>query len=198
MAIRVGTSGWSYPSWRPDFYPAKTPPAEFLRHYAERFDTVELNTTGYRLPAEDQFRRWADAVPDGFRFAPKLALYRLDRVPPFVERVSALGDRLGPIRVTVQSARDDGLLAYVLGTVDPSLELAFDFRHKSWADTDGIVLVNDFASEPFRYIRLREPPYSDDDIHELAAKLSDPAYVYFRHEDAPTAPAYAARLLAFL
>jgi|SRR5579862_569834 len=195
MTIRVGTSGWSYPSWRPGFYPAGAQPAAFLRFYSERFDTVELNTTGYRLPAEDQFRRWAEAVPDGFRFAPKLALYRLDRVAPFVERVSALGDRLGPIRISVQGARDDGLLAYVLGSVDPSLELAFDFRHESWAGAEGVVSVNDFQSEPFRYIRLREPPYTDDDLRELAAKVRPPAYVYFRHEDEPSAPAYATRLL---
>jgi uncharacterized protein YecE (DUF72 family) len=52
MEIRVGTSGWSYPSWKPGFYPEGTKPEEFLRFYSERFDTVELNTTGYRLPSE--------------------------------------------------------------------------------------------------------------------------------------------------
>ena len=192
MEIRVGTSGWSYPSWRPGFYPQGTQPADFLRFYAEQFDTVELNTTGYRLPAEDQFRRWADAVRDGFRFAPKLSLHRLDRLVPFVERASALGDRLGPIRVAMQATRDEGLLAYARGSVDA--ELAFDFRHESWAGVEGVVAVNDFDAEPFRYIRLREPPYTEDDLRELAAKLRPPAYVYFRHEDEPTAPAYAARL----
>src|SRR5207253_11382501 len=50
LKIRVGTSGWSYPSWRPAFYPEGTKPEQFLTFYAERFDTVELNTTGYRLP----------------------------------------------------------------------------------------------------------------------------------------------------
>jgi uncharacterized protein YecE (DUF72 family) len=194
MDIRVGTSGWSYPSWRPGFYPAGTPPEEFLRFYSERFDTVELNTTGYRLPAEDQFSRWAEAVPDGFRFAPKLALRRLGSVPVFVERVSALGDRLGPIRVVVESPRDDGLLAFVLGSVDPKIELAFDFRHESWDGLEGVVCVNDREAEPFRYLRLREPPYSDDDLRAL----EPPAYVYFRHEDEPTAPDYAARLNAVL
>jgi uncharacterized protein YecE (DUF72 family) len=197
-SIRVGTSGWSYPSWRPRFYPDGMRPEEFLRFYAARFDTVELNTTGYRLPAEDQFKRWADAVPDGFRFAPKLALRRLDQVPVFVERVTALGDRLGPIRVTVQNARDEGLLAYVLGSIDPGLELAFDFRHDSWDGVEGIVSVNDFAAGHFRYIRLREPPYADKDLRDLAASLRPPAYVYFRHEDEPTAPAYVARLLELL
>jgi uncharacterized protein YecE (DUF72 family) len=195
MGIHVGTSGWSYPSWRPGFYPEGTRPDEFLRFYAERFDTVELNTTGYRLPAEDQFKRWADTVPSDFRFAPKLALSGLDRVPVFVERVAALGDRLGPIRITVQNVRDDGLLSYVLGSVDPAIELAFDFRHESWAGVEGVVRVNDFDAEPFRYVRLREPPHSDDDLRALAAQLQSPAYVYFRHEDEPTAPEYAARLV---
>ena len=54
----VGTSGWSYPSWRPDFYPAGTKPEDFLGYYADRFSTVELNTTGYRLPREELFERW--------------------------------------------------------------------------------------------------------------------------------------------
>src|SRR4051812_2060039 len=196
MAIRVGTSGWSYPSWRPGFYPADVKPDGFLAHYASRFDTVELNTTGYRLPAEDQFKRWADTVPDGFCFAPKLALSRLDRVGVFVERVAALGDRLGPIRIVVASVRDEGLLSYVLGSVDPALEVAFDFRHESWEGVEGVVRVNDLEADPFRYVRLREPPYSDDDLGAVAARLSGPkpAYVYFRHEDEPTAPIYAARL----
>jgi hypothetical protein len=196
--IRIGTSGWSYPSWRPGFYPEGTKPEEFLRFYAERFDTVELNTTGYRLPSEEQFRRWADAVPDGFRFAVKMPVFRLDRVTTFFERVSVLGDRLGPIRATVQSARDDGMLSYLLGSVDPALELAFDFRHESWDDVEGVVRVNDFDAEPFRYIRLREPPFADDDLRELATRLRAPAYVYVRHEDEPTAPAYAARLRELL
>jgi uncharacterized protein YecE (DUF72 family) len=198
MTIRVGTSGWSYPSWRPGFYPERTKPEDFLRHYAERFETVELNTTGYRLPSEEQFERWAAAVPDGFRFAVKMPLFRLDRVTPFVERVRALGDRLGPIRVVVQAVRDEGMLSYVLGSVDPGLELAFDFRHESWAGVEGVVAVNDLDAEPFRYIRLREPPYATADLRELARKLRAPAYVYFRHEDAPTAPAYAAELAGLL
>ena len=71
--VHVGTSGWSYPSWKPGFYPAGTDAKEFLRYYAGRFATVELNTTGYRLPGEEQFARWAEQTPPGFRFAPKLA-----------------------------------------------------------------------------------------------------------------------------
>ena len=58
----MGTSGWSYPCWKPGFYPAGTDSKDFLRFYAERFSTVELNTTGYRLPAEEQFHRWAEQI----------------------------------------------------------------------------------------------------------------------------------------
>jgi uncharacterized protein YecE (DUF72 family) len=192
--VRIGTSGWSYPSWRPGFYPADLQPPEFLGFYARQFDTVELNSTGYRLPSEDQFRRWADAAPDGFKFAVKLPLTRLDRVTPFLERVLALGDRLGPIRIVVEAARDDGLLSFVQGSAPPDLELAWDFRHETWSGTTGLVAVNDPAADPFRYIRLREPPYTDADLQEVAASLRDPAYVFIRHEDEPTAPETARRL----
>ena len=196
--IHVGTSGWSYPSWRGDFYPAGADPKTFLSFYASRFDTVELNTTGYRLPSEEQFERWAEQTAAGFTFAVKMPLTRLDRVGTFVERMRALGDRLGPIRVVVQSPRDDGMLAFLHGSLPPELEFAFDFRHESWDDVEGVVRVNDFDAEPFRYVRLREPPYSEAELEGLARRLRPPAYVYFRHEDEPTAPAYAERLRALL
>ena len=198
MAIKVGTSGWSYPSWRPGFYPEGLPPAEFLGVYASHFDTVELNSTGYRLPSADQFRRWADAVPDGFEFAVKFSLTRLDRVTTFVERVVALGDRLGPVRVVYEGPRDDGTLSFVQGSVPEDVRLAWDLRDASWAGVENVVTVNDPSAEPFRYLRLREPPYSDEELRRLAATIRDPAYVYVRHEDEPTAPATAARLRAFL
>jgi len=194
--IHVGTSGWSYPSWRGGFYPQGADPKTFLSFYAEHFDTVELNTTGYRLPSEDQFKRWAEQTPEGFRFAVKMPLVRLDRVGTFVERVAALGDRLGPVRIVVEAARDEGLLTFLHGSLPPELEVAYDFRHETWNGVDGVVRVNDFGAEPFRYIRLREPPYSEDDLQRLASRLRPPAYVYFRHEDEPTATEYAARLLA--
>jgi uncharacterized protein YecE (DUF72 family) len=198
VEIRIGTSGWSYPSWRPGFYPDGTRPEDFLRHYASQFDTVELNTTGYRLPSEDQFKKWADAVPDGFVFAPKLSVGRLDRIPVFMERVAALGDRLGPVRAVVETPRDDGALQFLLGSVDPAREIAFDFRDESWSGVDGVVKVNDYDGEPFRYIRLREPPYTDDELAETARRLRGAAYVYLRHEDEPTAPAYAEQLRSLL
>jgi uncharacterized protein YecE (DUF72 family) len=202
----VGTSGWSYPSWRGDFYPAGADPKTFLSFYAERLDTVELNTTGYRLPAEEQFARWAEQTPDGFRFAVKMPVTRrLDGIGTFVERVGLLGDRLGPLRVVVQSARDDGLLTFLLGSLPPELEVAYDFRHESWAAVDVPVRVNDVESEaPFRYLRLREPPYDDEALGAWAARMrplleaGTRIYCYFKHEDEPTAPLYAQRLLELL
>ena len=197
MSIRIGTSGWSYPTWRPGFYPQGTQPGEFLGFYSTVFDTVELNTTAYRLPAPEQFERWGAAVPTGFRFAPKLAIAQPGRIPGYLARVERLGESLGPIRVVVQNARDDRLLeALMEATADH--ELAFDFRHDSWQGVEGVVSVNDFDARPYSYIRLRDPPYSDADLVELARRLKPPAYVYFRHEDEPTAPAYAARLRELL
>ncbi len=205
--LRVGTSGWSYPSWRPDFYPAETRPEEFLRFYASRFDTVELNTTGYRLPAEEQFDRWAEQAPPGFEFAPKLPPSGLRALSTFEERVRRLGDALGPIRVVVQSARDDGLLELLLGSADRDLRYALDLRHPSWDGVEerlfaaGATRVGaTSAAAPFLYLRFREPPYDDDALAAAAAGIrtelaaGTDVYCYFRHEDAPTAPAYAARL----
>ena len=196
VAIRIGTSGWSYPSWRPGFYPDGLQPAEFLAFYAERFETVELNSTGYRLPSEDQFRRWAEAVPDGFEFAVKLPLTRLDRVTPFLERAHALGDRLGPVRVVVEGAarRRARLVRRRIGAARGAARVGLPPRVVGRGR--GLVRVGDPDAEPFRYIRLREPPYSDDELQAIAATLRDPAYVYIRHEDEPTAPATAERLRA--
>ena len=206
--MRVGASGWSYPTWRPAFYPAGTDPKQFLSYYSERFDTVELNTTGYRLPSEEQFRRWAEQTPPGFEFAVKLPGNRPQTVAVFEERVRALGDRLGPVRVTLVSPRDDGMIELLLGSLDPRLRLAFDLQHPSWDGVEprlaeaGAVRVNDVEREaPFRYLRFRDPPYSDDDLRahaEQVRALDEPVYAYYRHEDDPSAPAYAGRLRELL
>jgi len=203
VTARVGTSGWSYPSWRPDFYPEGMDPSEFLSHYASRLSTVELNTTGYRLPSEEQFRRWAEQVPDGFEFAPKLPGGRLRSLDVFGERLRALGDRLGPVRISMKSPRDDGAIELLLGSLDPSLRLAFDLEHPSWDGVEprladaGAVRVGDLVHPaPFRYLRRREAP--DAAFAASVAAATEPVYVYFRHDDAPTAPARAAELLELL
>jgi uncharacterized protein YecE (DUF72 family) len=198
----IGSSGWSYPSWRPGFYPDGTANEDFLAYYAQRLASVELNSTGYRLPSEEQFSRWAEQVPEGFRFAVKMPPRALRALGTFEERVRRLGSRLGPVRVVVETPRDDGLLALLLGST--GLPLALDLRDPSWdeAVVAPAVRVNDWeADASFRYLRFRDPPYSDEDLQALAGRIRPllaegiDVFAYFRHEDAPTAPDYALRLL---
>lgn len=209
--LLVGTSGWSYPSWRPGFYPDGAQPESFLGLYAERFSTVELNSTGYRLPSHEQFGRWAAQVPAGFRFAVKMPPQALRQLGSFQERVLSLGAALGCVRVVVDSPRDDGLLALLLGSADPAVRFALDLRDPSWDGvepqlaTAGAVRVGDWdAAGSWRYLRFREPPY-DDDVLAAAADRIRPliaagvdVFAFFRHEAEPTAPRYALRLIELL
>jgi uncharacterized protein YecE (DUF72 family) len=213
--LYVGTSGFSFPTWKGGFYPPDAKPADFLRLYSERLPSVELNNTFYRLPSETTFRRWAETTPEGFRFAVKMTMSithwgRLDEIGTFCERVRVLGDRLGPILVRLHDSRprDDGFIRLLLDSVDPELRLAFDLRDPSWDGVEpvlaeaGAVRVNALDAEaPLRYLRLREPPYEAASLEEWARRLAPLAaggtdvYCYFKHEDEPTAPRYAARLL---
>jgi uncharacterized protein YecE (DUF72 family) len=201
-------------SWKPGFYPAEARPEDFLRLYAERLPTVELNNTFYRLPSEGQFQKWAAATPAGFRFAVKMPraitiFGRLDEIGTLSERLAALGDRLGPLLVRLADGRprDDGFLRLLLHSLDPELRVALDARHDSWAGADpildqaGAIRVGALeGAARFRYLRLRDSPYDDDALAEWAdrirALLADgvDVFVYFKHEDEPTAPRYAARL----
>ena len=203
----VGTSGFSYPSWKPEFYPADAKPNEFLRRYAERLPSVELNTTGYRLPSEESFRRWGGETPAHFRFAVKMPAHALGSLGTFEERVGLLGEKLAVVRVATIQARDEGLLALLRGSFDPTLRVAYDFRHDSWdgLDVSPAVRVDDWdADAPFRYLRFRDPPYDDEALRAIASRMRPllanevEVYAYFRHEDEPTAPRYAERLLELL
>jgi uncharacterized protein YecE (DUF72 family) len=202
--LYAGASSFSFASWRGGFYPADARPEDFLRHYAEHLPTVELNTTGYRLPRAELFDRWAAQTPPGFRFAVKMPPWALRRIGDFEERIRRLGERLGPIRLVLPNARDDGLLTLLLGSIGEDVRLALDVRHESWREADiaPAVAVDDTAADaPFRYLRFREPPYTDDDLARIAAGIEHEleagrdVYAYFRHEDEPTAPRYAERLL---
>jgi uncharacterized protein YecE (DUF72 family) len=208
----VGTSGFSYPSWKPDFYPAGTPQREFLSVYAQALPSVELNATFYQLPSEERLRGWAAQTPAGFRFAVKMNRRAthfgdLSVVGTFCERVRALGERLGPILVQLPPSRprDDGWLGLMRASLDPELEYAFEFRNASWAGIEDVQLVNSLEGEaPFRYLRLREPPYNEGALAEWAGRLrpvldgGKRLHVYFKHEDEPLAPFYARRLLELL
>jgi uncharacterized protein YecE (DUF72 family) len=211
----AGSSGFSYPSWKGSFYAADAKPDEFLRLYAERLPSVELNNTFYRLPAEEQFERWAAAVPSGFHFAVTMsrqvtAFGRVRGLDAFEQSARGLGDALGPMRIKVQQARDDGFLRLLLDSLDPDVRVALDFRHESWDDPEITARLDQHrvarvgaleGAAPFRYLRLREPPYGDDELEGIAATIRPlieggiDVYAYFRHEDEPTAPRYAEKLL---
>jgi uncharacterized protein YecE (DUF72 family) len=214
--LYAGSSGFSYPSWKGGFYPADARNEDFLRHYAERLPSVELNTTFYRLPAEEQFERWAAQTPPGFRFAVTMTrratwFGRIEGLDGCARTIRLLGERLGPVRIKVPQARDDGFLLLLLDSLDPDLSWALDFRHESWSEDDvqariderGVARVGSLGGgASFRYLRFREPPYDEPALESIAGLLEPlledgtDVYCYFRHEDAPTAPRYAERLLA--
>jgi uncharacterized protein YecE (DUF72 family) len=180
----VGASGFSYPEWRGSFYPPDAKPPEFLEHYARRLTAVELNNTFYRLPAEGQFERWAEATPPDFRFsikAPRSISFfgRLDQVATLAERLSVLGPRLGPILVRAhdERPRDDGFLELLLDSLDPSFLVALDLRHPSWEGVEAglppnAVRVNQLDGDArFRYLRFSEHPYSEEALAEAAERV---------------------------
>ena len=125
----------------------------------------------------------------------KLPLTRLDRVPTFVERVRRSATGSGRCGSSSRARATTACSTFLRARCRPELARRVGLPRTSPGTTsDGVVRVGDFDAEPFRYIRLREPPYSDDDLRAVAERLRPPAYVYFRHEDEPTAPDYARRL----
>jgi uncharacterized protein YecE (DUF72 family) len=178
-------------------------------------NTVELNSTFRRLPAEDQFERWAEQTEPGFKFAVTLArrvtsFGRIEGVDAAGQTISKLGDRLGPVRIKVLQARGDGFLRLLLDSLEPKMRWALDFRHDSWLapeiqaalDERGVARVDaEESGADFRYLRLRNPPYSEEDLGAEATRIKPllaaglDVFAYFQHEDEPTAPRYAERLL---
>jgi uncharacterized protein YecE (DUF72 family) len=138
---------------------------------------------------------------------------RLQGLEAFEQSARGLGDALGPVRIKVQQARDDGFLRLLVDSLDPELRVALDFRHESWDDPQISARLDEHrvarvgaleGAAPFRYLRLREPPYDDEALESLAEDIrpllaeSVDVYAFFRHEDEPTAPHYAKKLLDLL
>jgi uncharacterized protein YecE (DUF72 family) len=142
--IWVGTSGWQYASWKDRFYPKGLPKREWLRHYATRFPTVEVNNSFYRLPTESTFDRWRDQTPFGFIFVVKASRYithvrrmreAQDSVDLFWSKASRLGEKLGPVlfQFPPNLKADVPLLLEFLSAVPNELRAAFEFREPSWS-----------------------------------------------------------------
>ena len=147
MTVFVGTSGWQYRHWKGRFYPDKLPQRLWLAHYTERFATVELNNSFYRLPPLETFEHWRDATPDDFVVAVKASRYlthikRLkdpqEPVGRLMDRARGLGARLGPVLLQLPpnlAADVDGLDA-ALGCFPRDVKLAVEVRHPSWFEGD--------------------------------------------------------------
>ena len=100
MTVLIGTSGWQYPQWRGRFYPRHMPQTQWLRHYAQHFQTVEVNNVFYRLPETETFTRWRDSTPDDFVIGVKASRYlthvrRLRDPAEPVERLMCRAQHLG-------------------------------------------------------------------------------------------------------
>ena len=141
--IRIGCSGWNYKSWKDEFYEGK-PPRLWLQHYAQYFDTVEVNNTFYRLPLKSSVARWVEETPPEFLFAIKASRYltHIKRLTDmraglarYYERVEPLvrSPKLGPVlwQLPPTFRRDDDRLASAL-TALPAGRHCFEFRHRSW------------------------------------------------------------------
>jgi uncharacterized protein YecE (DUF72 family) len=148
----VGTSGWSYRTWKPVFYPAETKPRDFLRYYATRLLTLEINYTFNHLPTEKNIAAWRDATPPEFLFALKasqqITHFRqlrnpADTLPLFFDRARPLGDRLGPILFQTPPwlKRDDDRLAGFLASLPRDVRCALEVRNPSWYVDDVLELL---------------------------------------------------------
>jgi uncharacterized protein YecE (DUF72 family) len=150
--VRLGCSGWNYKAWKDALYEGR-PARLWLEHYARHFDTVEVNSTFYRLPLRSSVARWVQQTPPGFLFSVKASRYlthikRLSDleggVRRFYERIEPLVDsrKLGPVlwQLPPTFRRDDDRLGRALEALPPGRH-AFEFRHASWFAEDVYALL---------------------------------------------------------
>ena len=196
MAIWVGTSGYNYPEWRGSFYPQKLPATRMLPYYAERFATVEINNTFYRMPNEKSVAGWSQATPERFKLtlkAPQRITHQArlrdcaQLVQYFLQVAATLGPKLGALlfQLPPYLRKDLALFDAFLETLPPGVCAAFEFRHASWLDTEvyarlkarGLALCvadGEKVSIPveitadYGYFRLRDAGYTAQDIARWA------------------------------
>jgi uncharacterized protein YecE (DUF72 family) len=200
MKVLVGTSGYAYKEWKGSFYPEKLPDKEMLRFYGQRFKTVEINNTFYRMPAASVLEAWAGETPEDFRFVLKASQrithqQRLkdcgDNVAYLLKQAATLGDRLGPLlfQLPPNLKKDAERLRQFLGLLPRSRRAAIEFRHASWFDEEVFAILREreaalciaeaeddletpfTATAPFGYLRLRRTDYADDDLRSWAKRV---------------------------
>jgi uncharacterized protein YecE (DUF72 family) len=199
----VGTSGWAYATWKPDFYPAKLAQKNFLSHYATQLNTVEVNFTFRQLVKETTIQKWIEQTPPHFRFGVKAHqvithIKRLkgteDFLPRFlatIEPLAAAG-KLGPVlfQLPPNLKMDASLLQDFLAALPVAVPAAFEFRHESWF-TDSIwdllrshqravcvaetetMTTPDVVTAPFVYYRFRKPNYPADERQSMVARIGE-------------------------
>jgi len=201
--LYAGTSGFAYPAWKPGFYPAKLAAKQFLNHYAQRLNSVEINYTFRRLPSASTLQNWVEATPAGFVFAVKANMrithiLRLKNASEATELFLKMIDplrsarRLGPILFQLPPALkcDVPLLHGYLELLPTDLRYAFEFRHASWlvepvyeelrrrnislcVAESERLEVPEVITADFVYFRLRKPEYSADDVAAIAARTKE-------------------------
>ncbi len=200
MQILAGTSGYSYKEWLGHFYPEKLPASAMLRYYAERFATVEINNTFYRMPAESMLTGWAQETPADFFFtlkAPRQITHSRalrdaeSTVTEFLRRAGALGNKLGVILFQLPpfTKKDLPRLREFLDALPPGPRVALEFRNASWQDDEvyetlrdrGAILCvadTDKGDTPLvvtadcGYLRLRRTNYDDRDLATWAERIA--------------------------
>jgi uncharacterized protein YecE (DUF72 family) len=201
--LYAGTSGWAYPGWKPDFYPAKLAQAKFLAHYATQLNTVEVNFTFRQLVKETTIQKWIAQTPPEFRLGIKAHqvithIKRLksteDFLPRFlatIEPLAAAG-RLGSVlfQLPPNLKADAALLEDFLKLLPRSLPAAFEFRHASWfADSTWDLLKGagvavcvaetetmttpDVVTAGFAYYRYRKPSYTAEERRSMVARINN-------------------------
>ena len=148
MTLFVGTSGWAYREWKPDFYPADAPQKDWLRFYSSTLGACEINATFYRLQSTDTMERWRDETADSFRFSLKMHRRvthsrsivpdeaRADLLKAFFDHAGRLGPKLGVVLLQFppHRARDDGALDALVASLPSGGRYAFEFRNATWDD----------------------------------------------------------------
>ena len=202
VAVHVGTSGYNYPEWRGSFYPARMPASAMLRFYAERFATVEINATFYRMPAAETVAGWAETTPPAFVFtlkAPQRITHvrRLRDVDEplrlFCDVARRLGEKRGPLffQLPPNFRKDTDRLRDLLARMPADLRCAFEFRHASWFADDVYAALHardaalcvadteagrtpDEVTASWGYYRLRNIDYADAELAAWAEALTRP------------------------
>lgn len=170
--LYVGTSGWAYKEWKPDFYPADVPQKRFLEYYGSQLGACEINATFYRRQSDETFQRWQEAVPNGFRFAVKghrAISYTLDLeltekkrevIEGFSRSLENLGDRLGTVMLQFphRDAQPEALLTIVEALPD-AVSFAVDFKRTDvWDSPDLRALLAERGGTVCYTDRLGDPP----------------------------------------